>query len=150
MRVPILCLVLLTSASVGQAQRIQYKLTKLYNFETKTGKNPMEEFANNNEKKLTGGVSEKGKEIVITLDEDHGIISSFNHYREKGKELTKYKIISKHKPTTSYTSYLVELNNNYSAFIFSIQSQSTINIYHFYKTQHGLNRGWQSVVHLDN
>jgi len=125
------------------AQVTTYKLKELYNFETEKGKNPFVEFAENREKELTGGVSEDGKEIIMTVNEDSGFVRVDNPYADGIKT---YPILQKNQMSENYVSFLMGGPNGLFAYVYSRQSPTVVNVYCFWTELDGRKLGYQSVV----
>jgi hypothetical protein len=125
------------------AQVTTYKLKELYNFETEKGKNPFVEFAENREKELTGGVSEDGKEIIMTVNEDSGFVRVDNPYADGIKT---YRILQKNQMSENYVSFLMEGPNGLFSYVYSRQSPTVVNVYCFWTELDDRKLGYQSVV----
>lgn len=125
------------------AQVTTYKLKELYNFETEQGKNPFVEFVENREIKLTGGISEDGKEIIMTVNEDSGFVSVDNPYDDGVKT---YTILQKNQMSKNYVSFLMMGPNGIFSYVYSRQSPTVVNVYCFWTEPDGRQLGYQSVV----
>jgi hypothetical protein len=141
-----LVLVFGLSISLAKGQVTNYKLKELYNFETEQGKNPFVEFAENREIKLTGGISEDGKEIIMIVNEDSGFISIDNPYDDG---VRSYTILEKNRLSDDYVSFLMMGPNGLFTYIYSRQSPTVVNVYCFWIEADGRQLGYQSVVNTD-
>lgn len=131
------------SISLTKGQVTTYKLKELYNFETEQGKNPFVEFAENREIKLIGGVSEDGKEIKMTVNEDSGFVRIDNPYDDGVKTFSILKI---NRLSDDYVSFLMMGPNGLFTYIYSRQSPTVVNVYCFWTEANGRQLGYQSVV----
>lgn len=125
------------------AQVTTYKLKELYNFETEQGKNPFVEFVENRETKLPGGINEKGKEIIMIVNEDSGFVRINNPHADGVKT---YPILEKNQLSKDYVSFLMMGPNGLFSYVYSRQSPTVVNVYCFWTEFDGRQLGYQSVV----
>jgi hypothetical protein len=139
----VLTIGLIISVLNVSAQVTTYKLKELYNFETARGKNPLVEIVENREKKLIGGISEEGKEIIMIVNEDSGFVRVENPYDNGTKT---YNILEKNKVSENYVSFTMMGPKGIFLYVYSRQSPKVVNVYCFWTELDGRQLGYQSVV----
>jgi len=134
----LLTIALVLSVISAQAQSVSFQLKEFYNFEIFSQLNPLEEYVNNREIPMGGGVGN----VKITFNETKNAVfvedSTIN-------QVMVYHITEKYQPSSDYVRYTVQGPKGMFAYIVTKQPDGSVNVYTFWN-EGMVTKGWASVA----